>query len=272
MDLLDTEGEPRPRRTGRAVVAAVLVVGTGLGAAVARDHDDAGTDGPVLRLAVGEFTSSGSAARVEYTVTNDGPQPVRLVDIRVEDDAARVTSVRVPAGQIGVGKSVGATVDVRFSCASAQTRPVRPGLRLTALTPDGHRHVVPPAPGSSLALGAGGGSLLTGPATAPCSACLDVLDALAPVDAATDAADRRTAARAGGRVVVLGVVERAQRVVRAARSDVPADQAPVVDELGRALDGIAATDAPPPQAFARLQQLRDDLDDRCDPAVPEVLR
>jgi hypothetical protein len=278
MDVLDTEGDGRPARARRAVLAAVLVAGVAAAVWLSQADEDGrpgAEDAPSLRLSVDGFLTRASATEVEYTVTNDGRAPVRLQDIAVEDDAARTVAVRVPDDEIGVGRSAKAGVRVRFSCPDAETRPVRPGLRLTAVTRDGRRHVVAPAPGSELALDDGGGSLLTGPATAPCSACVVVLDALAPVDEDTHRADLGAAARAaaaGTRVVVPSVVEQALQTLRVARPQLPADQRSLASAALEALEGIAAGDGSSLEEFEVLDRLRDDLDASCDPAVPEVFR
>ena len=164
---------------------------------------------------------------------------------------------------------------MRFACSDAEARPLRPELRLTLVTDDGERHVVAPAPGSDLALAVGGGSLLTGPVRAPCSACVDVLDALAPVDLQAHEADRRAAARAaaaGTSVVVPAVVEQAERTIRGVQDELPADQRALVDRALAALGDVAADDGSSAEAFVELDRVREDLDDLCDPAVPELLR
>ena len=278
MDLLDTGDDAQPGRARRRGVAALVVValGAALWSAVAlEDRRRPAEVPPPLRLSVDGFSTGDTTAEVDYTVTNDGRRAVRLVDIGFEDDAAVVTGVRLPDDELGAGESAGAGVRVRFACSAAETRPLRPELRLTVVTDDGERHVVAPGPGSDLALAIGGGSLLTGPVRAPCSACVDVLDALAPVDPQAYEADRRAAARAaagGSPVVVPAVVEQAERTLRGVQDELPADQRALVERALAALDDIAAGEGPSAEAFLDLDRVREDLDDRCDPAVPEVLR
>ncbi len=269
VDVLDAEGDDRPDPVRRATLGAVLVAGLATAVWLSQAQQDGrrgAEDAPSLRLSVAGFLTRASLTEVDYTVTNDGRRPVRLLDIAVEDDAGRVVSVRVPDDEIGVGRSAEATVRMRFSCPDAKTRPVRPRLRLTAMTRDGRRHRLAPAPGSELALDDGGGSLLTGPATAPCSACIVVLDALAPVD---EAAHRARDAATG--VVVPSVVERALGTLRAAQPELPADQRSLASTALETLEVIVEGGSTPDE-FAVLERVRHDLDDLCDPAVPEVFR
>lgn len=282
MDLLDTGDDAQPGRARRAGVAALVVVAVAaaLWSAVALEERRRPAQAPpALRLSVDGFATGSSTAEVDYTVTNVGRRAVRLLGIAFEDDAALVMSVRLPDDELGAGESAGAGVRVRFACSDASTRPLRPELRLTLLTGDGERHVVAPGPGSDLSLDVGGGSLLTGPVRAPCSACVDVLDALAPVDPQAHEADRRAAARAaaaGTSVVVPGVVDHAQRTIRGVQDELPADQRALVARARAALADIASDDGTgdgtAARAFAVLDRAREGLDDLCDPAVPEVLR
>ena len=276
VDLLDSGDDDAPPGRRRWALTVLGVVGVAAAVWVP-SRLDARPSGqpPSLRLSVEGFSTSGTLAQVDYTVTNSGRRPVRLLDVALDHDAAETTAVRLPPDDLGVGESAGVHLHVRFACADAETRPLRPQLRLTAETRDGERHVVAPGPGSDLALDAGGGSLLTGPLRAPCSACVDVLDVLAPVDAQAHAADRRAAARAvvdGRPVVVPPVVAQAERRIRAVQQELPADQrALAVTALG-ALADLGGDERTWDSSFAVLDQVRDDLEELCDPAVPEVLR
>lgn len=276
VDLLDSgdDDAPSDRRRWALVAVGVAVVAAAVWLPGRLDGRPSAQP-PALRLSVEGFSTRGEVAQVDYTVTNAGRRPVRLVDVALEDDAALTTVVRMPRDDLAVGESGGVHLHVRFTCGDAETRPLRPAVRLTTVTRDGQRHEVAPAAGSELALDAGGGSLLTGPLRAPCSGCVDVLDVLAPVDADAHEADRRAAARAaagGPPVVVPPVVEQAERTLLAVQDDLPADSRPLVADALGALGELHGDERRWASAFSVLETVRDELEERCDPAVPEVLR